>query len=124
MSNTKQIETLLLGAILLDPENYWAVEAMLDVDCFTNDANARIYVTIHERALNGKAISKDLVAASLPGELGGVEPSALLSSMVYAATKEDALPVEEYAETLRDAAMRRRLTCWTMWCTRWSSRIR
>lgn len=106
MNNKKEIEQLVLGAILLRGDAYWEVEDILSTDAFQFPAHKQIYSVIRDLALEGKVITRQMVVGRLTGGDGfEVDPDAYVSAMIYAASKEDTLPLQDYSLDLRQEAL-------------------
>ncbi len=103
------IERLVLGAILLNEENYWGISDVLSLDCFGSDDHQKIFAVITELASDGRAIRVPLVAGRLGTLQDGQDADAYLSGLLHFAGKEDSIPLRDYAHDLRDAATRRRV---------------
>lgn len=104
-----EIEKLVLGAILLNEENYWVISEILSMDLFSSEDHQKIYAVIHELACDGRAIRVAIVAGRIGGLAGGQEPDAYLSMLLHVASREEAIPLEDYAYELRSSATRRRV---------------
>lgn len=103
------IERLVLGAILLNEENYWSVSDVLSIDCFGSDDHQKIFAVMTELASDGRAIRVPLVTGRLGALKDGQDPDAYISGLLHYASKEDSIPLADYAYDLRDAATRRRV---------------
>lgn len=103
------IERLVLGAILLNEENYWSVSDVLSIDCFGSDDHQKIFAVMTELASDGRAIRVPLVSGRLGALKDGQDPDAYISGLLHYASKEDSIPLADYAYDLRDAATRRRV---------------
>lgn len=106
---SKALEDLVLGAILLDGNAYWEVESMLSAEAFQDGANRQIFGVIRDLAIEGRAFTREMVVSRLTNDGFDVEPGAYVSAVIYQAGKEDQLPLVDYADTLRDGAIRRRI---------------
>lgn len=103
------IERLVLGAILLNEENYWSVAEILTIDCFGSDDHQKIFAVMSELAAAGKAIRVPMVAGRLGSLRDGQDADAYLSGLLHYAGKEDSIPLADYAYDLRDGATRRKV---------------
>lgn len=104
-----EIEKIVLGAILLNEENYWRVADILSMELFASEDNQKIYAIVHELASAARAIRVPIVAGRI-GSLGeGKDPEAYLSMLLHVASREEMIPLEDYAFELRSSATRRRL---------------
>jgi replicative DNA helicase len=103
-----KIEQIVLGAILLDEVNYWHVADVLSMDLFGSESHQKIFAIIHELASDNRAIRVPIVAGRL-GDLEGQDPDAYTSMLLHVASKEESIPLRDYAFELRDAATRRKV---------------
>ena len=107
--SSPKIEQIVLGAILLNEENYWSASEVLTMDMFGSEDHQKIYAIIHELASDARAIRVPIVAGRI-GALGdGQDPDAYLSMLLHVASKEESLPVRDYAYELRSMATRRKV---------------
>ncbi len=104
----KDIEQLVLGAIMTTPDEYWSVEQLLSLEAFRNEKTRAIYLAIRDLAMAGRAITRPAVAFKLDGVVDW-EPDPLISALIYAANKEDHIPLEDYAAALRQNAQRSKI---------------
>lgn len=109
MSARIDIEKIVLGAMLLSEENYWAAIDILSVSLFTLDDHQKIYVVMSELASSGKRISASIVASRVGTLSNGQDPDAYISMLIHVATKEENLQIRDYLDELREAATRRSL---------------
>ncbi|MDR6954175.1 replicative DNA helicase [Ancylobacter sp. 3268] len=108
ISNVK-IEQIVLGAILMNEENYWAVHDILSIDMFGSEDHQKIYAIIYELASDGKAIRVPIVAGRIGGLSDGKDAEAYTSMLLHVASREDSIPLSDYALELRSSATRRKL---------------
>ncbi len=103
------IEKIILGAFLLDENNFWNVQELLSLKLFQSEDHQKIYAVINELACTGKAIRTGIVASRIGGLSSGQDVDAYLSALQHIASKEEYLPVEDYLEELANDAKRRDL---------------
>ena len=108
ISNIK-IEQLVLGAILLNEENYWHVSEILTMDLFASEDHQKIYAIIHELACDGRAIRVPIVSGRIGGLSDGQDPEAYTSMLLHVASREEEIPLRDYAFELRSSATRRKV---------------
>jgi len=110
MSNqNNKIEQIVLGAILQDEANYWAISDMVSMDLFCSEDHQKIFAVIHELACDGRAIRVQIVAGRIGSLRDGQEPEAYLSMLLHTAGREDAIPLSDYVTEMRDTATRRKV---------------
>ena len=107
-SNIK-LEQLVLGAILLNEENYWHVSEILNIDLFASDDHQKIFAIIHELACDGRAIRVPIVAGRIRSLSEDKDPEAYVSMLLHVASREDGIPLQDYAYELRSSATRRKV---------------
>lgn len=103
------IEQLVLGAILMNEESYWNVSDVLSIDMFGHEDHQKIYAIIHELASDGRAIRVPIVAGRIGGLSEDRDPDAYISMLLHMASREDGLPLRDYAYELRSSATRRKV---------------
>lgn len=103
------IEKVVLGAILLNEENFWDVNEILSMDLFSSEDHQKIYLVMNELALDARAIRPHIVAGRIGSLSDGQDCEAYLSMLLHVASKEENLPLRDYAFELRSAATRRRV---------------
>lgn len=103
------IEKLILGAILLNEENYWSVSEVLSMDLFGSEDHQKIYAIISELASDNRAIRVPIVAGRIGGFSNGQDPEAYISMLLHVASREESIPLRDYAQELRGMATRRRV---------------
>lgn len=108
ISNIK-IEQIVLGAILLSEENYWHVSDILTMDLFSSEDHQKIYAIIHELACDGRAIRVPIISGRIGSLSDNQDPEAYTSMLLHVATREDSIPLRDYAFELRSSATRRRV---------------
>ena len=104
---TEDIETLLIGAFLLDAQNYWSISEVIKPEHFTAEFRRRAFTVIERYLQQYRPVSLHLIAASLADLELDHEPRVLLSLAMEAAAKHDQpLLLQEYAEVLRETYLR------------------
>ena len=104
-----KLEQILLGAILLNEENYWHVADILTMDLFGSENHQKIYAIIHELACDGRAIRVPIVAGRIGALTDNQDADAYTSMLLHIASKEESIPLRDYAFELRDSATRRKV---------------
>lgn len=107
--NNLGIEKIVLGAILLNEENYWHISDVLSIDLFGSEDHQKIYAIIHELATDSRAIRVPIVAGRIGSLSDGQDPEAYVSMLLHVATREDSIPLRDYAFELRSGATRRKV---------------
>lgn len=107
-SNPK-LEQIVLGSILMNEENYWSAADVLTIDMFASEDHQKIYAIIHELACDGRAIRVPIIAGRVGGLRDNQDPDAYLSMLLHVASKEESVPLRDYAFELRSSATRRRV---------------
>ncbi len=105
----RHAEEAVLGSLLLDPECIPSIAAQLHAEDFYLRQDALVYVAICALATAGAGVDVLTVAERLEaqGDLAKVGGAARLTQLVLAAPT--ATHVEDYAATVREWALRRRL---------------
>jgi replicative DNA helicase len=103
------IEKIILGAILMNEENYWSVSEVLGIDLFGSPDHQKIYAIIHELACDNRAIRVPIVAGRIGSLSDGQDPEAYISMLLHVASREEAIPLRDYAFELRSAGTRRKV---------------
>ena len=105
----RSAEEAVLGSLLLDPECIPSIAAQLHAEDFYLRQNVLVYVAICALATAGAGVDVLTVAERLEaqGDLAKVGGAARLTQLVLAAPT--ATHVEDYAATVREWALRRRL---------------
>ncbi|MDA5627827.1 MULTISPECIES: replicative DNA helicase [Agrobacterium] len=104
-----QLEQIVLGAILLNEENYWNVSEILTLDLFGSDDHQKIFAIIHELACDGRAIRVPIVAGRIGSLAEGKDPEAYVSMLLHVASREESIPLKDYALELRSSSTRRKV---------------
>ena len=104
-----KLEQIVLGAILLNEEHYWQVSEILTIDLFSTEDHQKIYAIIHELACDGRAIRVPVVAGRIGSLNNSQDPEAYTSMLLHVASREDGLPLRDYAYELRSSATRRKV---------------
>ncbi|MCO5730127.1 DnaB-like helicase C-terminal domain-containing protein [Rhizobium sp. SSA_523] len=104
-----KLEQIVLGAILLNEDNYWHVSEILTIDLFGTDDHQKIFAVIHELANDARAIRVAIVAGRIGGLSEGKDPEAYVSMLLHVASREESIPLLDYAYELRSAATRRKV---------------
>ncbi|MBB4092412.1 AAA family ATPase [Ochrobactrum pecoris] len=107
-SNIK-IEQLILGAILLDEANYWNIQELMNMEMFASNDHQKIFAVIYELASDGRAVRVPIVAGRLGSLSNDQDPDAYLSMLLHVASREEELPLSDYAYELRKTASRRKI---------------
>lgn len=108
LSNIK-IEQLILGSILMDEANYWAIHDLVNMDLFASADHQKIFAIMYELANDARAVRVPIIAGRLGGLSNDQDPDAYLSMLLHIANKEDEIPLRDYAYELRKSATRRKV---------------
>lgn len=103
------LERLVLGAILLNEENYWTLSDLLTMDMFASEDHQKIFAVIYELACDSRAIRVPIVSGRIGSLSEDQDPETYLSMMLHEASREDGLPLRDFAYELRDSATRRKV---------------
>lgn len=104
-----KLEQIVLGAILLNEENYWQVSEILTIDLFGSEDHQKIYAIVHELACDGRAIRVPIVAGRIGGLTEDKDPESYVSMLLHVASREESVPLLDYAYELRSSATRRKV---------------
>ncbi|EUB97258.1 DnaB domain protein helicase domain protein [Rhizobium sp. CF080] len=104
-----KLEQLVLGCILLNEENYWHVSEILTIELFASEDHQKIFAIIHELACDGRAIRVPIVAGRIGSLSEDKDPEAYVSMLLHVASREEGIPLQDYAYELRSSATRRKV---------------
>ena len=93
----------------MNEEHYWQVSEILTIDLFSTEDHQKIYAIIHELACDGRAIRVPVVAGRIGSLNNSQDPEAYTSMLLHVASREDGLPLRDYAYELRSSATRRKV---------------
>lgn len=103
------IEQIVLGTILSSEDRYWDVSDILNMDLFASEDHQKIFIVINELANEARAIRTHIVAGRIGSLSEGKDPEAYLSMLLHIASREEHIPLRDYAFELRAASTRRRV---------------
>ncbi|RBO90466.1 replicative DNA helicase [Pseudochrobactrum asaccharolyticum] len=109
MFNNNILEQLILGAILQNEANYWEISDIISMDLFGNDDHKKIYAIIYELANDNRAIRVPIVAGRLGTLSNEQDGETYLSMLLHVASREDSIPLVDFAYELRKSATRRKV---------------
>jgi replicative DNA helicase len=102
MDSRQAMEQKMLGGMMTNPTGFHLVSGILRPEMFHKKSYQEIYKAMASLYAQHRPIKKELVRFALDSEMDGMETDALLSAMIHAATQEEKLFLEEYADILRE----------------------
>lgn len=79
------------------------------MEMFASNDHQKIFAVIYELASDGRAVRVPIVAGRLGSLSNDQDPDAYLSMLLHVASREEELPLSDYAYELRKTASRRKI---------------
>lgn len=101
------IEKKLLGGIFLSASAFNRLHQYLRAEVFEDKIHQAIFTEMAKLYAANKPVKRELVAQALGDQVEGVDTETYLSALTHAALDDDTLPLEDFADALREDWIRR-----------------